>query len=76
MVEKDASVNSLTYELALHELETIITSLEEGPTELEQSVKLYERGKILVQHCQRLLDEAELKIHQLEEDGTNKPIKE
>lgn len=70
MVKKAASTEKLNYEQALAELEEIITSLENEPSGLEKSVGMFERGKALIQHCQKLLDSAELKVRQLEEDGS------
>ncbi|MCD6576923.1 MAG: exodeoxyribonuclease VII small subunit [Anaerolineaceae bacterium] len=75
MVKKPASIKTLNYEQALAELEKMISDLENNPNGLEKSVVLFERGKALIQHCQKLLDEAELKVQQLEEDGNAAPIK-
>jgi len=76
MVKKPASIGNLNYEKALAELEEIISKLENEPSGLERSVTMFERGKALIQHCQKLLDSAELKVQQLEEDGSMSPIEE
>jgi len=75
MAKKPASTENLNYEKALTELEEIISSLENEPSGLEKSVGMFERGKALIQHCQKLLDSAELKVQQLEEDGSVSSIK-
>ena len=62
MAKKPASTEKLNYEQALAELEEIITSLENEPGGLKKSVGMFERGKTLIQHCQKLLDSAELKV--------------
>ena len=76
MAKKPASIENLNYEQALAELEEIASSLENGPSGLEESVMLFERGKALIQHCQKLLNSAEMKVRQLEEDGSTSPLKE
>lgn len=67
-------IKDLKYEQALEELEAVIGQLEEDNNGLEVSVKLFERGMMLIRHCQKLLDEAELKVRQLEEDGSTTPV--
>ena len=74
MAKKPASIENLNYEKALAELEEIISNLENEPNGLERSVSMFERGKALIQHCQTLLDSAELKVQQLEEDGSKSPL--
>ena len=76
MAKKPASIENLNYERALAELEGIISHLEDEPSGLEKSVAMFERGKALIQHCQKLLDSAELKVQQLEEDGSMSPLEE
>ena len=61
----NASVDELSYEQALAELETIVTSLEANKLPLEQSMALYERGQALSKRCVELLDKAELRVKQL-----------
>ena len=69
MAKKPTSAEKLNYEQALAELEELLTNLENEPSGLEKSVEMFERGKSLIQHCQKLLDSAELKVRKLEEDG-------
>lgn len=61
-------VEELTYEEALAELEEIVTALEGEQNQLEESIKLFERGQALAAHCSELLDAAELKVKQLAGD--------
>ena len=58
-------VEELSYEQALAELEGIVASLETGNHALEASLALYERGQQLVHYCEKLLEQAELKIQSL-----------
>jgi exodeoxyribonuclease VII small subunit len=60
-----SEVDSLSYEQALAELETIVASLEENKLALEETMALYERGQQLTRHCVQLLDKAELRVKQL-----------
>lgn len=59
------SVEDLSYEEALTELEVIVESLEGEQNPLEDSMKLFERGQALVTHCSALLESAQLKVQKL-----------
>ncbi len=63
---KPQSVVDLTFEQAFAELEESVRTLERGDLPLEESLTLYERGQELVAYCAKLLDEAELKVQQVE----------
>ncbi len=63
------SIENLSYEVAYQQLETIIEQLESGELSLEKSVELYEQGQLLSAHCQKLLEDAELKIKQVDDTG-------
>lgn len=65
------SVENLSFEDALKELETIVEKLERGDVELEESIKIYERGAALKAHCLGKLKNAQLKVEQivLNQDG-------
>ena len=58
-------VESLSFEEALAELETIVRQLEAGDVELEKSIAIYERGAALKAHCDSRLKSAELKVEQI-----------
>ena len=76
VAKKSNPIDAMNYEQALAELEGIITDLENEAGGLENSVTMFERGKALLQHCQKLLDQAELKVRRLEEDGSLSAIEE
>lgn len=61
-------VEELTYEEALAELEEIVSALEGEQSQLEESIKLFERGQQLAAHCGMLLEAAELKVKQVAGD--------
>ena len=63
------AVDDLSYEQALAELESIVTSLEANKLPLEESMALFERGQSLAKHCVELLDKAELRVKQLSGDS-------
>jgi exodeoxyribonuclease VII small subunit len=58
-----------TYEMKIEQLRKIIEKIEDGNTGLDESMKLYEQGAMLVKQCEILLTEAELKITTLSRDA-------
>lgn len=62
------SKKKMTFEHALTRLEEIVQKLEAGEIPLEESIKSFEEGKTLVRYCLDLLDKAELKVKELEEN--------
>ena len=61
-------VLELTYEEALAELEEIVSALEEEQNQLDDAIKLFERGQALAARCSVLLEAAELKVKQVAGD--------
>jgi exodeoxyribonuclease VII small subunit len=55
-----------TFELALAELEAIVHQMETSEAPLEQSLAAYERGMVLLKHCQETLTAAEQKLQMLD----------
>ncbi|MEQ9316541.1 MAG: exodeoxyribonuclease VII small subunit [Henriciella sp.] len=72
----DASIEKLSFEEALKELEDIVRRLEGGDVELEKSIEIYERGAKLKAHCEARLKAAELKIEQIVQGPDGKPTTE
>jgi len=68
-MNKDLDLDALSYEQAFEELKTVIDQLEAGDKPLEETLALYERGQTLFRHCTNLLEQAELKVQQLNADG-------
>ena len=58
-------VDDLSYEEALSELEEIVAALEGEQSQLEDAIKLFERGQALASRCGVLLEAAELKVKQV-----------
>ena len=65
MVKSASTLSDLSYEPAFSELETIVAALESEQKPLDEALQLYERGQLLVQYCAALLDQADLRIQQL-----------
>ncbi len=70
MTEKQ--IDTLSFEDAMGELETIVRNLETGNTKLDESITAYERGVALKKHCEKRLNDARLKIEKitLDQNGT------
>ena len=62
---KHTDIKDMSFERALKELETIVSRLERGDVELEESIAIYERGEALKDHCDRLLKQAEARVERL-----------
>ena len=60
--------NSL--ETNLKELESIVAKMEQGDMALEDSIKSYEKGMLLLKLCQDSLKEIEQKVLVLSSDNT------
>jgi exodeoxyribonuclease VII small subunit len=58
-------ISTLTYEVALAELDTLIAKLEGGSIALEEAIGAYERGAVLARHCAELLERTEQRVNQL-----------
>lgn len=63
----------LHYESAIAELESIVTQLESGQLQLEQSLAVYQRGAELLKLCQQSLADAEQQVNILTEANTLAP---
>ena len=59
MNEENKYVN---FESDIKTLETIISELEKEELSLSQTMELYEKGKLLIEKCNKVLDEARLVI--------------
>jgi exodeoxyribonuclease VII small subunit len=59
------AIEQLSFEAALSELEDIVSRLEQGEVDLEDSIALYERGTALKQHCEKKLKGAEARLEKI-----------
>lgn len=58
-------IGEMSFEAALSELEDIVSRLEQGEVDLEDSIALYERGTALKQHCEKKLKGAEARLEKI-----------
>jgi exodeoxyribonuclease VII small subunit len=65
-------ITKLSFEEALEQLEEIVTKLEDGSINLEESIAEYTRGVHLKNHCETKLKEATLKVEQITIDKDGK----
>ncbi len=63
--ESLAPIDTLSFESALKELEEIVSKLEQGEVDLEDSIALYERGQGLKAHCEKKLKAAEGRLEKV-----------
>ena len=67
---------NLTFESASARLEEIVKILEQGNCPLDESLKLYEEGVLLVRFCNDSLNSAEKKIKMLVSDSKGEMIEQ
>jgi exodeoxyribonuclease VII small subunit len=58
-------VEPLSFEAALAQIESIIERIESGEVGLEESLREYERGVSLINHCSGKLDRAQQQVEDL-----------
>lgn len=61
----------LSFEEAYAKLETIAETLEAGNLTLVEATNLYEKGITLAKMCGKILNDTELKIHELRSSFSN-----
>jgi exodeoxyribonuclease VII small subunit len=62
--------SDLPFEEGLKRLSSLVEIMEKGKLSLEDMVKHYQEGTQLLEHCQKQLKSAELKILQLKKSET------
>jgi len=66
-------METLSFEEAFEQLETAVEALQDGQMPLERALHYYEEGMKLTQHCNDLLEKAELRVQQLRVTGEGIP---
>ncbi|AXT27796.1 exodeoxyribonuclease VII small subunit [Ruegeria sp. AD91A] len=69
----ETSVDQMTFEQAMKELEAVVGQLERGDVALDQSIALYERGAALKKRCEDELKRAEEKVAAITLDANGQP---
>lgn len=59
------STKTKSFEEIMKELELIITRMEQGEINLDESLSLYEKGIALTRECNQQLQTAQLKMEEL-----------
>ena len=70
----DSDINRMSFEDAIAALERIVGDLERGDVPLDISIRIYERGEKLKNHCERLLSAAEDKVEKIKLNRAGKPV--
>ncbi|EAS49210.1 MAG: exodeoxyribonuclease VII small subunit [Aurantimonas coralicida] len=70
----DSDIAEMSFENALAALERIVSDLERGDVPLDRSIRIYERGEKLKNHCDRLLSVAEDKVEKIKLNRAGKPV--
>ena len=65
-----------SFEEAFSELEAAVEALQDGQMPLERALHYYEEGMKLAQHCNDLLEKAELRVQQLRVTDAGTPVVE
>ena len=58
-------IASMSFEVALKELERIVEQLDSGQVELDKSIEIYTRGALLKQHCDAKLRSAQERVDKI-----------
>ncbi len=69
-------MDTLTFEQAFEQLEAAVEALQDGQMPLERALNYYEEGMKLAQHCNELLEKAELRVQQLRVTSEGLPVLE
>ena len=70
----ETSIEEMTFEAAMAELEQVLAQLERGDVALDESIALHERGMKLKARCDAKLREAEEKVAAITLDGDGQPV--
>ena len=66
------SLEKMTFEEAMKELERLVDSLDKGDVSLDEAIAAYDRGSQLKDHCQKKLNEAKMKVETIQSSGDSK----
>ena len=68
--------DTIDFEAAIGELETLVERMEQGEFSLEDSIRQFERGMQLARQCQRALRAAEQKVLKLAADNNQESLQD
>ncbi len=67
MEQYRAEVEGMSFESSMDELEKLVQELEQGGTDLDRSLEIYERAVVLRDHCRAILDDGQRRIQKIME---------
>ena len=62
----DNSLDKMSFEDAMKELEKLVDSLDKGDVSLDEAITAYDRGSQLKEYCEKKLNEAKMKIETIQ----------
>lgn len=65
------SNNEISFEQAVHELEEVVTKLENEDVSLKEAIKFFEEGTKLASVCYKKINSAKLKLTKLERNSAD-----
>ena len=65
----DGSLDKMSFEDAMKELEKLVDSLDKGDVSLDEAITAYDRGSQLKDYCEKKLNEAKMKIETIQSSG-------
>lgn len=65
MTDSNTSIENLSFEQAMAELESLVKRLEEGRLPLEEAIQAFERGSLLKKQCEQKLQAAKMRVEQI-----------
>ena len=68
------SLEKMTFEDAMKELERLVDSLDKGDVSLDEAIAAYDRGSQLKDHCQKKLNEAKMKVETIQSSDDSNVI--
>ncbi len=74
MTEAETDLAAMSFEAALHELESLVARLESGDLALDESIRLYARGEALRAHCEARLKDAQMRIEKIVQPASGEPV--
>lgn len=66
--------DKLSFEQSITRLDEIVKLLEKGDAPLNDSLKLFEEGTVLISNCDAMLNEAEQMVVKLKKGPDGEPI--
>lgn len=66
-------ITNISFEEGLKRLDDIVQAMEDSDLPLEDIMKSYEEGILLIRHCRERLDEAQSRIEVLEKEKNTRP---